>query len=120
MTFSNVLNVVATRRSTEPWKRCSVVTGGGGGLGGAVARLLAEAGVWRLDLVDKRVIPLDAVVTDVTAAGSEAFAHAADLSDAEVVEGVIPAVIDRFGRVDALINTAAIFSCTRSTRFKGL
>ena len=88
--------------------RVAIITGGGGGLGSAVARLLIEAGGWRLFLVDNRADAMAPVVDDAITAGVEAVAHEADLSAAEEVEAVVPAAIARFGRVDALVNTAAI------------
>jgi NAD(P)-dependent dehydrogenase (short-subunit alcohol dehydrogenase family) len=88
-------------------ERVALITGGGGGLGGAVARLLAEAGAFRLALVDNRADALDAVVNDV--GGSvDVDRLVADLSVASEVESVVPWAIGRFGRVDALVNTAAI------------
>ena len=89
-------------------ERVVIITGGGGGLGGAVARLLADAGGWRLVLVDNRAEALASVEADVRAAGADVLLHVANLSDAAEVEGVVPAAIAHFGRVDALVNTAAI------------
>ncbi len=89
-------------------ERVAIITGGGGGLGGAVARLLAESGGWRLALVDNRAVALEEVVTDARDVGVEAEPLVVDLSVAEEVERVVPWVISKFGRVDALVNTAAI------------
>lgn len=91
-----------------PDERVVLITGGGGGLGGAVARLLANAGGWRLALVDNRADALDAVAADAQAAGVDASALVVDLSVADEVERVVPWVIQTYGRIDALINTAAI------------
>ncbi|HYN69801.1 MAG TPA: hypothetical protein VEX41_06305, partial [Candidatus Eisenbacteria bacterium] len=46
-------------------ERVAIITGAGGGLGGAVARLLAEAGTYRLSLVDNRIEALEEVTADV-------------------------------------------------------
>lgn len=89
-------------------ERVVLISGGGGGLGGAVARLLAAAGGWRLALVDYRAEALDAVVREARAAGVEAAPLTVDLSVADEVERVVPWVIETFGRIDALVNTAAI------------
>lgn len=89
-------------------ERVALITGAAGGLGGAVATLLAEARTWRLALVDNRAEPLDAAVRAVRELGAEAEAVVADLADPEAAETVVPRVRDRFGRVDALVNAAAI------------
>lgn len=91
-----------------PDERVVLITGGGGGLGGAVARLLARAGGWRLALVDNRAEALEPVVADAQLAGVDAASLVVDLSEADQVEGVVPWVIGTYGRIDALVNTAAI------------
>jgi NAD(P)-dependent dehydrogenase (short-subunit alcohol dehydrogenase family) len=95
-------------RKTKPPERVVIITGGGGGLGGAVARLLAQAGTYRLALVDNRADALDAVTADVVAMGGQASPLVVDLAVAAQVETVVPWAIGTFGRVDALVNTAAI------------
>lgn len=97
-----------TERTKAIPDRVVLITGGGGGLGGAVARLLAEGGTYRLALVDNRADALDQVVADVTAKGATASALVVDLAVAEQVETVVPWAIATYGRVDALVNTAAI------------
>src|SRR5687768_10582019 len=89
-------------------ERVAVVTGAGGGLGSAVARLLAEAGTFRLSLVDNRRDAVETVATEVRALGAEAEPLVVDLGVADEAESVIPGTIARFGRVDALVNAAAI------------
>jgi NAD(P)-dependent dehydrogenase (short-subunit alcohol dehydrogenase family) len=89
-------------------ERVAIVTGAGGGLGSAVARLLAETREYRLCLVDNRRDAVEAVATELRALGAEAQALEVDLGAAEAAESVVPRTIDRFGRVDALVNAAAI------------
>jgi NAD(P)-dependent dehydrogenase (short-subunit alcohol dehydrogenase family) len=88
--------------------RVAIITGGGGGLGGAVAGLLADAGGYRLSLVDNRAEALAPVVADLRARGVEAEPLIADLSVAAEVETVVSRTIERYGRVDVLVNAAAI------------
>jgi NAD(P)-dependent dehydrogenase (short-subunit alcohol dehydrogenase family) len=84
------------------------VTGAGGGLGSAVARLLAETRDYRLCLVDNRREAVEAVADEARALGADAAPLVVDLGAAEAAETVVPQTIDRFGRVDALVNAAAI------------
>jgi acetoacetyl-CoA reductase len=84
------------------------VTGAGGGLGSAVARLLAETRDYRLCLVDNRRDAVEAVADEVGALGADTEPLVVDLGSAEAAESVVPRTIDRFGRVDALVNAAAI------------
>ena len=98
----------AGARDLVPPERVAVITGAGGGLGGAVARLLAEAGTYRLWLVDNRREPVETVVTDVRALGADATAMVVDLGAPAEAETVIARAIQQFGRVDALVNAAAI------------
>jgi NAD(P)-dependent dehydrogenase (short-subunit alcohol dehydrogenase family) len=93
---------------TDDATRVAIITGGGGGLGGAVARLLAEAGGYRLSLVDNRAEALEPMLADVRARGTEVEPLIADLGVAAEVETVVARTIERFGRVDVLVNAAAI------------
>lgn len=88
--------------STDDTARVAVITGAGGGLGGAVARLLAEAGSHRLALVDNRAEALEPVLADVRALGTVAEPFVADLGVAAEAESVVPQAIERSGRVDVL------------------
>jgi NAD(P)-dependent dehydrogenase (short-subunit alcohol dehydrogenase family) len=93
---------------TDDATRVAIITGAGGGLGGAVARLLAEAGGYRLSLVDNRAEALAPVVADLRARGVDAEPLVTDLGVADDAERVVPRTLERFGRVDVLVNAAAI------------
>jgi NAD(P)-dependent dehydrogenase (short-subunit alcohol dehydrogenase family) len=88
--------------------RVAIITGAGGGLGSAVARLLAESGDYRLSLVDNQAEALERVRAELAAAGAEVIARVVDLGVADEVESVVPATLTAYGRVDALVNAAAI------------
>ncbi len=88
--------------------RVVIVTGAGGGLGSAVAGLLAETRDSRLCLVDNRRDAVETVADEVRALGADAQPLVVDLGSAEAAESVVPQTIDHFGRVDALVNAAAI------------
>ncbi len=85
--------------------RVVVVTGGGGVLGGAMARGVARAGA-RVVVVGRTLASLQAVVDDIVAAGGEALAVQADVLDRMLLERALATVLERFGSVDGLINAA--------------
>ncbi len=84
-----------------------IVTGASRGLGAATARILAEMGA-RLVLNARSEGPLLTLVDEIRAAGGGAVAVRGDVSDPAVCRAVVQAALDRFGRLDALINNAGI------------
>ena len=92
--------------------RVAFVTGGGTGITGGVARALAEAGA-KVALVSRSLEHLEAatkVINDAPghdANVGEAFAVAADVRAPEAVEKAVAATIERFGKIDIVINGAA-------------
>jgi NAD(P)-dependent dehydrogenase (short-subunit alcohol dehydrogenase family) len=89
-------------------RRVAIVTGAAGGLGSAVVRALVARGqtVVALDLEAERVVA--AVGTDLP--GVEP--RAADLADWDACERVVAETVARHGRVDVLVNSAAILRRT--------
>jgi len=81
-----------------------VVTGALGLIGKALVRALAEAG-GRVVLTD---LDHGACVDRAHAIGPDAFGHGADITRRDSLAALVAAILDRFGRVDALINSAAI------------
>jgi NAD(P)-dependent dehydrogenase (short-subunit alcohol dehydrogenase family) len=84
-----------------------VVTGASSGIGLDTARRLAAAGA-RVALVARRAEVLEAEAKNLEGQGCEALAVVADLGDVNAPAAVIDAVVARFGRVDCLVNDAAI------------
>ncbi|WP_328394047.1 SDR family NAD(P)-dependent oxidoreductase [Nocardia sp. NBC_00416] len=89
--------------------RVVIVTGGGQGIGREYARQLAAAGAIPI------IAELDAesgpsVVAEIESAGGRAQAVQVDISDPGDVERLIETTVAEFGRVDGLVNNAAIFS----------
>jgi NAD(P)-dependent dehydrogenase (short-subunit alcohol dehydrogenase family) len=80
----------------------AVVTGASGVLGGAIARGLAAAGA-RVGLLARRRERLDELARSL---GESAIALEADVLDKAQLERARAAVLDRWGRVDALVNAA--------------
>src|SRR6266436_10372740 len=107
--------------------RVAFVTGGGTGITGGVARALAEAGA-NVALVSRRMEHLEPAANAINEARSEtrgssptvregsatqndstgeAFAIAADVRNPEEIELAIAATVERFGKVDIVVNGAA-------------
>jgi NAD(P)-dependent dehydrogenase (short-subunit alcohol dehydrogenase family) len=80
--------------------RVALVTGGGTGIGRATALLLARAG-YGVAVSGRRAEPIDAVARDV--AGVAVQGNIADEADAE---RMVEETVDRFGRIDVLVNNA--------------
>ena len=90
-------------------RRVAIVTGAAGGLGGAVAELLAESG-HELILVDNRASDLEEFAATLPKNGSRFLSLAVDLADTTACENVITETVAQFGRVDILVNAAAILN----------
>src|SRR5215210_3083636 len=86
--------------------RVAFVTGGGTGITGGVARALSEAGA-RVALVSRKMEHLEPAAEKIRAAGGEALAFAADVRRMEEVERALAATLEKFGRVDIVVNGAA-------------
>lgn len=83
----------------------AMVTGGTGVLGGAMARGLARAGA-KVGVLGRRRERAEAVVAEIEAAGGEALALPADVLDKPQLEAARSAILDRWGRIDILVNAA--------------
>jgi citronellol/citronellal dehydrogenase len=84
----------------------ALVTGGGTGIGRAIALELLELGA-RVAVCGRRQEPLDALVAECRERGhEEVFAETCDIRDAERVASYVDHVIARYGAVDILVNNA--------------
>lgn len=87
--------------------KVAVVTGASSGIGEAIARLLAANGL-KVVLGARRADRLEEIVAEIGSAGGQALAHAVDVTDRGQVEGLVAAAVDRFGRIDVLVNNAGV------------
>jgi 3-oxoacyl-[acyl-carrier protein] reductase len=99
-------------RANELEGRVALVTGASRNIGRAIALALAEAGA--AVVVNARVA-LDearAVVKEIEARGGRAVASLADVTDEQAVEAMVRATVDNLGRLDILVNNAAVRDVT--------
>lgn len=88
-------------------RRGAVVTGGGRGIGAAVARALAAEGA-RVVVAARTADEVEVVARGIESAGGEAWAAAADVTDAGSVDGLRAFAVERLGQVDVLVTCAGI------------
>jgi NAD(P)-dependent dehydrogenase (short-subunit alcohol dehydrogenase family) len=84
-----------------------IITGAGRGIGREVAMVAAEAGA-AVVLVARTAPQLEAVATAVREAGGRALVHACDLAEEPAAAAVVDAAMQAYGRVDVLVNNAAM------------
>ncbi|HST25535.1 MAG TPA: SDR family oxidoreductase [Gaiellaceae bacterium] len=85
--------------------RVAVVTGGSGALGSTACVALAAAGA-AVGVLARDVSRIDAVVAEIAGSGGDAFALPADVIDPGSLERARDLVLDRYGRLDVLVNAA--------------
>jgi NAD(P)-dependent dehydrogenase (short-subunit alcohol dehydrogenase family) len=86
-------------------KRVAVITGGTQGIGRQTAELLAERS-YRIAIIDLRQ-PTH-TVNSIKAQGGEAIGYAGDIVDEATIKGFTKQVLDRYGRIDVLVNNAGV------------
>ena len=97
-------------------EQVAIVTGAGHGLGRSHALALAERGARVVvndlggarDGTGSSMSAAQAVVAEIEAAGGEAMANGADVTDAEAVEAMVEDALEQWGRIDILVNNAGI------------
>jgi NAD(P)-dependent dehydrogenase (short-subunit alcohol dehydrogenase family) len=87
--------------------RAVLLSGGGRGIGEASARRFAAEGAHVL-LVSRTASEIESVAVSITEAGGKASAYTADVSEPAHVDAAVAAAVERFGRIDVLVNCAGI------------
>jgi 3-oxoacyl-[acyl-carrier protein] reductase len=86
-----------------------VIVGGASGLGFTTAKLMATHGATKIGLIDRNEALLSSSAAELTALGVEVATAVADISRAETAHAGFDAIAAKFGRVNALVNSAAIY-----------
>jgi NADP-dependent 3-hydroxy acid dehydrogenase YdfG len=94
-----------------------VITGASSGLGEATARHLGALGA-TIVLGARRLDRIEAIAQDLQSAGGRALAIATDVTDASQVKALVDAAVERFGRVDVMINNAGLMPNSPIERLK--
>lgn len=93
--------------------KVALVTGGSSGIGAGIARQLAADGAKVIVNYAANRRHADKVVAGIEAAGGQAVAVAANVTNQTEVEALVNAAIDHFGRLDIVVNNAGIYQFAR-------
>lgn len=88
--------------------KVAIVTGAGRNIGRAIALALADGGASIVVNARSNRAEADAVAREIEASGGKALVHIGDVADAEVVQALADAALNHFGRLDILVNNAAL------------
>jgi 3-oxoacyl-[acyl-carrier protein] reductase len=91
--------------------KVAIVTGAGRGMGKATALTLAREGA-AIVVNDLRRELAETVANEINAAGGQALAYVADVSQEAQVQAMVEATLEHFGTVDILVNNAGILRST--------
>lgn len=85
--------------------RVAVITGAAGNLGSAVAVAFRDAGA-RLALIDRKPDRLTGIIPGLAGSDDHYIACPTDVTDEQSIDTAIAGIIEKFGRIDILVNTA--------------
>jgi 3-oxoacyl-[acyl-carrier protein] reductase len=102
------VGIAAQRGGRELEGRVAIVTGGGRNIGRAIALALAEGGASVVINARSNRAEIESVAQEIAQGGGQALAFLADVTEVESVERMAAAALARFGRLDMLVNNAAL------------
>jgi NAD(P)-dependent dehydrogenase (short-subunit alcohol dehydrogenase family) len=85
--------------------KVAIVTGGGRGIGQAIAFGFAKAGA-KVVITSRKAHDLEATAAEIKSCGGEAFVLPAHLGKMEEIQKMVNTVMDKYGRIDILVNNA--------------
>jgi 3-oxoacyl-[acyl-carrier protein] reductase len=88
--------------------KVAIVTGAGRNIGRAIARALAESGASIVVNARSNRAEADAVAREIESAGGSALVHVGNVAVAAEVQAMADAAVKKFGRIDILVNNAAL------------
>ena len=88
--------------------KVAIVTGAGRNIGRAIALALAEGGASIVINARSNRAEAEAVAREIESSGGKAIAHIGDVADAKAVQAMADAATKQFGRIDTLVNNAAL------------
>lgn len=87
--------------------KVAIVTGGGTSIGKAISKAFARAGATAV-LAARRIEPLEATKAEIEADGGKAVTQVLDITNEESVKNGVAEILEKTGRIDALVNNAGI------------
>ena len=96
--------------------KVAIVTGGGVGLGKAYAQGLAKEGA-KVVVADIQEAEAKKVAADIQQGGGDAIAVSVDVTSPEKTQSMAEAALKRYGRIDALVNNAGLYSALKKKPF---
>jgi 3-oxoacyl-[acyl-carrier protein] reductase len=97
--------------------KIALVTGASQGIGRATAQALAEAGA-KVAVAARKEQQLGTLAEEIASAGGEALVVPMDVGDAAQVKNGFQRILEKFGRIDILVNNAAVTRDTLALRMK--
>ena len=88
--------------------KVAIVTGAGRNIGRAIALTLADGGASIVVNARNNRAEAESVVREIETAGGKALVHIGDVADAKAVQAMAELAVNRFGRIDILVNNAAL------------
>ena len=84
--------------------KVAIVTGGGGGIGGAIARHFAHRGA-KIAVADINAESAQQRVAEIKGQGGDAFSIAVDVTNKKSVQEMVRLTLERDGKIDILVNS---------------
>ena len=102
------MSSIGMRAGNELAGRVALVTGGARNIGRAIARSLAAGGAAVMVNAKTSRAQAEETIAMIEQAGGKAALHLADVTDPRAVAAMVEDTVRRFGRIDALVNNAAV------------